>query len=98
MEIVPDACSIAATHEVSERLGRRCGGSTGTNVWACAKLAAEMADRGMSGSIVSILCDDGARYSDTIFDDEWLAERGLDILPRKREIAHFFETGTFAAG
>ena len=98
MEIVPDACSIAATHEVSERLGRRCGGSTGTNVWACAKIAAEMADRGMSGSIVSILCDDGARYSDTIFDDEWLAERGLDILPRKREIAHFFETGTFAAG
>ncbi|UYH55020.1 PLP-dependent cysteine synthase family protein [Qipengyuania sp. SS22] len=98
METITDACSIAATHEVSERLGRRCGGSTGTNVWACATLASEMAARGIKGSIVSILCDDGARYADTIFDDGWLAQKGFDIARERRKIAHFFDTGTFAAG
>ena len=95
MEAVPDACSIAAAHEVSARLGRRCGGSTGTNVWACAMIAAEMANRGEAGSIVSILCDDGARYADTIFDDEWLAERGLDVTGPRERIKAFFDTGKF---
>ena len=98
MEAVSDECSIAAAHEVSERLGRRCGGSTGTNVWACAKIAADMAERGLKGSIVSILCDDGARYADTIFDDGWLAQKGFEITPQRKKIAHFFETGSFAAG
>ena len=98
MEAVPDSASIAAAHEVSDRLGRRCGGSTGTNVWACAKIAADMAERGIKGSIVSIFCDDGARYSDTIFDENWLAAKGFDIKAERKKIAHFFETGTFAAG
>lgn len=93
MEAIPDACSIAAAHEVSARLGRRCGGSTGTNVWACAMIAAEMAQRGEASSIVSILCDDGARYADTIFDAGWLAEHGLDIAPQRERIATFFDTG-----
>ena len=96
MEAVPDACSIAAAHEVSERLGRRCGGSTGTNVWACAMLATEMAARGEKGSIVSILCDDGARYADTIFDESWLAARQIDVTPHRQRIAAFFDTGRFA--
>lgn len=97
MEAIPDVCSIAAAHEVSARLGRRCGGSTGTNVWACAMIATEMAERGEAGSIVSILCDDGARYSDTIFDAGWLAGRGLDIAPPRERIATFFDTGRLPA-
>ncbi|UOR09627.1 PLP-dependent cysteine synthase family protein [Qipengyuania flava] len=96
MEIVEDIHSIGAAHEVSARLGRSCGGSTGTNVWACARLAAEMAERGEKGSIVSILCDDGARYRDTIFDDGWLAARDLDVAAPRQAISDFFETGRFA--
>ena len=57
-----------------------------------------MAERGIKGSIVSIFCDDGARYSDTIFDENWLAAKGFDIKAERKKIAHFFETGTFAAG
>lgn len=95
MEVVRDTASIAAAHEVSERLGRRCGGSTGTNVWACAIIAAEMAARGEKGSIVSILCDDGARYADTIFDEGWLAAKGLGIAQDRKRMAHFFESGVF---
>ncbi|MDG5750187.1 PLP-dependent cysteine synthase family protein [Qipengyuania sp. XHP0211] len=95
MEAVPDACSIAAAHEVSDRLGRRCGGSTGTNVWACAMIAAEMAARGEAGSIVSILCDDGARYADTIFEDGWLDAKGLSVTEPRERIGGFFDKGDF---
>lgn len=93
MEAIPDIRSIAAAHEVSARLGRRCGGSTGTNIWACAMIAAEMAERGEAGSIVSILCDDGARYADTIFDQQWLVKRGFDITEDRARVAAFFDSG-----
>src|SRR3954467_6584033 len=35
---VPDGASIAAARVLSRRLGRSCGGSTGTNLWAVAQL------------------------------------------------------------
>ena len=86
-EPVCDADSIAAARLLSRRLGRRCGGSTGTNLQACARLAAEMAARGETGSIVSILCDDGERYAATYFDDAWVAARGLDVGPAEARVA-----------
>jgi cysteine synthase A len=87
MEIVSDARSIAAARLLSERLGRRCGGSTGTNLWACATLAEEMAAAGVEGSIVTILCDDGNRYASTYFDDAWLDQCGIDWKPEARDLA-----------
>lgn len=87
MEVVPDAHSIAAARLLSERLGRRCGGSTGTNLWACAALAEEMTAAGTEGSIVSILCDDGNRYASTYFDDAWLERCGIDWKPATAELA-----------
>ena len=86
-EAVCDADSIAAMHLLSRRLGRRCGGSTGTNLHVCAQIAGEMAARGETGSIVSILCDDGDRYASTCFDDRWLAARALDIAPAQARLA-----------
>jgi cysteine synthase A len=96
MIAVTDAQSIAAAAMVSRKIGRACGGSTGTNVWACARLATEMAERGESGAIVTILCDDGARYRDTIFDQGWLDERGIDTRAEAAAIAGFLETGRLA--
>ena len=78
MVAVPDPASIGAARVVSRWLGRLCGGSTGTNIWACAALASEMLGRGETGAIVSILCDDGARYRATIFDDTWLRAHAID--------------------
>ncbi|MDC7684581.1 PLP-dependent cysteine synthase family protein [Asticcacaulis sp. BYS171W] len=78
MEAISDAQSIAAARLISERLGRRVGGSTGTNIWACAVLMEEMAARGEAGAIVTILCDGGERYTDTYYDDTWLTARGAD--------------------
>ena len=75
MIAVTDADSIGAMRALSHRLGRWVGGSTGTNLWACAHLVAEMAAAGESGSIVTLLCDSGDRYATTYYDDDWLAAR-----------------------
>ena len=74
---VPDAASVAAAHQVSSVLGRRVGPSTGTNVWGAFGLLAEMVSNGVSGSVVSLICDSGDRYADTYFDDAWLAAHDL---------------------
>lgn len=77
MIAVDDAASIGAMRALSERLGRRVGGSTGTNLIACAALVEEMRAAGRQGSIVTLLCDGGERYGCTYYDDAWLAARGL---------------------
>jgi cysteine synthase A len=74
---VPDVWSLAAMRSLGTRLGRRVGASTGTNLVAALACAAAMRARGESGSIVTLLCDDGERYRDTYFDDAWLATQGL---------------------
>ncbi len=77
MIAVEDAHSIGAMHALTALLGRRVGGSTGTNIWACLAIADEMAATGQSGSIVTLLCDSGDRYSSTYYDADWLASSGL---------------------
>lgn len=78
---VTDAQSVAAARLISERLGRRCGGSTGTNLWACGLLISEMIRDKVSGSVVTLICDHGDRYLDTYYCDEWLASNGVDWMP-----------------
>ena len=71
---VKDAASFAAARWLSERLGRRVGPSTGTNMIGVLQLAEKMIERRESGSIVSLLCDPGERYLDTAYNDAWLDE------------------------
>jgi len=78
MIAVDDSASIGAARALSDRLGRRVGGSTGTNMWACAKLIEEMAARGETGSVVTLLCDAGDRYACTYYNDDWLVAQGID--------------------
>jgi cysteine synthase A len=78
---------------LSRRIGRSCGGSTGTNLWAVAQIAGEMMKNGERGSVVTLLCDSGERYRSTHFDDAWLEERGIDIRPAEEAMERFFETG-----
>ena len=56
---------------VTAVLGRRVGPSTGTNMAGVELLAAEMAAAGEQGSIVTLICDPGERYMDTLYDDRW---------------------------
>jgi cysteine synthase len=86
---VPDAASIAAARVMSEFLGRRCGGSTGTNLWAAFAILKEMAAAGEQGSLVTILCDSGDRYRSTLFDDGWLAAQGLSCADHETQLRQF---------
>ena len=83
MIAVEDGASIGAMRALSDRLGRRVGGSTGTNLVACVALADEMAAAGAPGSIVTLLCDGGERYGCTYYDDDWLSEREIDWRPAR---------------
>ena len=76
---VPDELSLAAMRHVSRRLGRRVGGSTGTNFIGVLAAARQMQDAGESGSIVTILCDSGERYAHSYYSADWYAQQGIDI-------------------
>jgi cysteine synthase A len=90
---VPDAASIATMRWVTERLGRRVGPSTGTNVWAALGLITDMHRRAEAGSVVTLLCDTGERYLSTYYDDGWLAQRDIDLAPHLAALADFDRTG-----
>ncbi len=90
---VPDAASIAAIRDLEKLIGRRAGGSTGTNLWATYQIIGEMRAAGRRGSVVSLLCDGGERYGGTYYDDEWLAEHDLDIAPYAATLEQFRRTG-----
>src|SRR4051812_23793455 len=62
---VPDAASLAAGRVLSRRIGRSCGGSTGTNMWAVAQIISEMVARGEEGSVTTLLCDSGGGHRRT---------------------------------
>lgn len=94
---VPDAGSIAAMRHASNVLGRKVGGSTGTNLWGAFGLVAEMLERGRSGSVVTLLCDGGERYAGTYFDDDWVASEGIDLAGPAAVLAEFTATGRWTA-
>ena len=78
---VPDGGSVAAMRFLNHRLGISVGPSTGTNVFGALRIACEMCVDQESGSIVTLMCDSGARYTDTYDDDAWLKEQGININP-----------------
>lgn len=94
MAKVPDALSLAAMHYLAQRLGRRVGGSSGTNLVGALRVAADMAAKGEQGSVVAILCDGGERYATTYYDPAWLASQGwFDLEPLVAQIAACAEQG-----
>jgi len=78
---VPDGASVATMRFLNHRLGISAGPSTGTNVFGALRLACEMCADQADGSIVTLMCDSGARYTATYDDDAWLKAQGIDISP-----------------
>jgi cysteine synthase A len=50
------------------------GSSSGINLGAAVKAAKTL---GPGHTIVTILCDDGGKYQSRLYNDEFLAEKGL---------------------
>ncbi|KAA8889870.1 PLP-dependent cysteine synthase family protein [Nocardia colli] len=90
---VPDAGSIAAARYASKVLGRRVGGSTGTNLWGVFAIIAEMLAAGRGGSVVTLLCDGGDRYAGTYFDDAWVELQGMSLVEPTAILDKFVATG-----
>jgi cysteine synthase A len=95
---VPDAASLATIRAIEPVLGRRVGGSTGTNLWGAFQIVAELRAAGRGGSVVTLLCDGGERYGNTYYDDAWLAAKNLDLTPHLATATTFLDTGEWQPG
>jgi cysteine synthase len=75
---VTDPEALEQIFDLQQHEGISVGGSAGINVAAAIKLARQM---GPGHTIVTILCDGGARYQSKIFNPDFLRERGLPVPP-----------------
>jgi len=76
---VPDAASVATVLWLEKLIGRKAGGSTGTNLWGALSVAKGMMAAGETGSIVTLMCDGGERYLDRYYNPDWVADTFGDI-------------------
>ena len=77
-ERIPDAEALEQIFELLIHEGLSVGGSAGINVAAAIRIAREM---GPGHTIVTILCDGGARYQSKLFNPEFLRSKGLPTPP-----------------
>lgn len=93
-EVIDDAqrisnkASIAAMLCLEKLLGKKVGASTGTNFVGVMELANKMVEQGQQGSIVTLLCDRGERYSETYYNGDWVNQHIGDI---KEQLADYCE-------
>lgn len=71
---IDDAEAVRVVYQLLRKEGLFMGGSVGINVGAAVALAKQM---GAGHTIVTVLCDGGARYQSRLFDRQWLASKGL---------------------
>lgn len=70
---IPDQDALTILYQVREE-GLFLGLSSGINLAGAVRLALE---RGPGQTIVTILCDSGARYQSRLFNPQWLVANGL---------------------
>lgn len=73
---VPDDEMLDVIFDLATHEGLIMGGSTGINVAGAIRMARDL---GPGHTIVTILCDHGARYQSKIYNPAFLAERGLPV-------------------
>ncbi|MBE2213029.1 MAG: cysteine synthase A [Opitutaceae bacterium] len=74
---VGDRVAVEMLYHLLRREGLSVGLSAAINVCAAVKVARES---GRGGTVVTVLCDGGARYASTLFNPDWLARH--DLSPR----------------
>ncbi|MCW2523859.1 MAG: cysteine synthase [Frankiales bacterium] len=98
MIAVPDAASVAGMRHLSSRLNRRVGPSTGTNFVGALRVAAQMRDAGVRGSIVTLLCDGGERYANSYYSREWVSAQGWDVARHEQQLDRVLAGAAWSAG
>lgn len=75
---VTDAEALLVLFELAQHEGLLLGGSSGINVAGSIKTAEAM---GPGHTIVTLLCDHGARYMSKMYNPVFLRERDLPVPP-----------------
>jgi cysteine synthase A len=75
---IADAEGLAQVYALLGQEGLCLGLSSGINVAGAMALAREL---GPGHTIVTILCDSGFRYLSTLYNPQWLREKGLELAP-----------------
>jgi len=73
---IPDDEALALVFDLAQHEGLTLGGSSGINIAGAIRLARDL---GPGKTIVTILCDYGARYQSKLYNPAFLAERGLPV-------------------
>jgi cysteine synthase len=73
---VPDPEALEQVFDLLQHEGLSIGGSAGINVAAAIRVARAM---GPGHTVVTILCDGGARYQSKLFNPHFLRERNLPV-------------------
>jgi cysteine synthase A len=71
---IPDAETLQFVYRMLREEGLLLGSTSGINVAAAVRVARQL---GPGHTIVTILCDGGAKYHSRLFNRAWLIERGL---------------------
>jgi cysteine synthase A len=73
---IPDSEAVEIVFDLLQHEGLVMGGSTGVNVAGAMRMAREM---GPGHTIVTILCDHGARYASKLYDPAFLRAKDLPV-------------------
>jgi cystathionine beta-synthase len=81
---VSDSNAFSMCHFIAKKYGLLVGGSTGGSLYEAINYS-----RGalVGDTIVVLACDSGAKYLDTIYSDNWLAEKGIELTNISEEFA-----------
>lgn len=75
---VPDEEALSVLYDLIQHEGLCLGGSAGINIAGAIRLARKM---GPGHTIVTVLCDHGARYQSKLYNPDFLREKGLPVPP-----------------
>jgi len=71
---VEDADTVRFVYRLLREEGLFLGSTSGINIAAAVRVALEL---GRGHTIVTVLCDGGAKYQSRLFNREWLEQKGL---------------------
>jgi cysteine synthase A len=72
---IPDAETVRTVYRLLREEGLFLGSTAGINVAAAVRVAKQL---GPGHTVVTILCDGGAKYQSRLFNPAWIAEHGFD--------------------
>ena len=78
--MIPEWETVRECRWLARSTGLLAGGSTGTVLAAVRRVAASISP---DATVVAIAPDLGERYLHSVYDDDWVAERGLDRAPQE---------------